>query len=105
MYQGAEIFIYLSEYEGFGLPPLEAMACGTPVLTTKMTSLKEVLGSYPIAIDNPNNIEEIREKMVKILSDEKLRSEMIRKGLERAKSFSWKDAAEQTLDILINHKL
>ncbi len=102
LYQGAEIFIYLSEYEGFGLPPLEAMACGTPVLTTKKTSLAEVMGNYPIWVDNPDNVEEIKEKMLKILSDEYLKGEMIKKGLERAKSFSWKKTAEETLKILID---
>jgi glycosyltransferase involved in cell wall biosynthesis len=101
IYQGAELFVWPSEYEGFGLPPLEAMACGTPVLSTKLTSLAEVLGDYPIAVDDPNNIEEMKEKMVKILNDEKLSNEMIQKGLERAKSFSWQKTAEETLKIII----
>lgn len=103
LYQGAEMFIYLSEYEGFGLPPLEAMACGIPVLTTKMTSLGEVLGDYPIAVDNPSDINEIKEKMLKILSDEYLRSEMIKRGLERVKQFSWEKTAEETYKILISN--
>ncbi len=100
IYQGAELFVWLSDYEGFGLPPLEAMACGTPVLTTKMTSLGEVLGDYPIAIDNPGNINEIEEKMIKILTDQRLRQEMVEKGLERVKSFSWQKTAEQTYEVL-----
>jgi len=102
IYQGAELFIWPSEYEGFGLPILEAMACGTPVLTTKMTSLKEVLGDYPIAVDNPSNVGEIKEKIMKILNDEKLKNEMIQKGLERAKSFSWQKTAQETLKSLIS---
>ncbi|MDP2946903.1 MAG: glycosyltransferase family 1 protein [Nanoarchaeota archaeon] len=101
LYQGAELFTWPSEYEGFGLPPLEAMACGTPVLTTSKTSLAEVLGDYPIVINNPGDIEEIKDKMLKIISDENLRKEMIAKGLERAKSFSWRQTAEETLEILI----
>jgi glycosyltransferase involved in cell wall biosynthesis len=100
LYQGAEMFLYLSEYEGFGLPPLEAMACGTPVLTTKMTSLREVLGNYPIAVNDPGNVDEIKEKIIKVLSDARLRQEMIDKGLERVKSFSWQKTAEQTYDVL-----
>ncbi|MCX6729966.1 MAG: glycosyltransferase family 1 protein [Candidatus Portnoybacteria bacterium] len=100
LYQGAEIFLYLSEYEGFGLPPLEAMACGTPVLTTKMTSLKEVLGDYPIAVDDPNSVNEIKEKINKILSDEQLRTVMIERGLNRVKFFSWEKTAKETLKIL-----
>lgn len=102
LYQAAELFIYLSEYEGFGLPPLEAMACGTPVLTTKKTSLAEVLGDYPLWIENPNDVEEIKEKMIKILSNERLRNEMIEKGLAQAQKFSWQKTAEETLKIIIN---
>ncbi len=104
LYRGAEIFIYLSEYEGFGLPPLEAMACGVPVLTTKMTSLSEVLGNYPVAVNNPKNINEIKEKIIEILNNEKLKKEMIEIGLQRAKSFSWQATAEKTLQIIKNLK-
>jgi glycosyltransferase involved in cell wall biosynthesis len=103
LYQGAELFVYLSEYEGFGLPPLEAMACGTPVLTTKKTSLAEVLGNYPIWVDDPKNVEEIKEKMMKVLDDEHLKIEMINRGLERANQFSWRKTAEETLRILLNY--
>jgi glycosyltransferase involved in cell wall biosynthesis len=105
LYQGAEMFIYLSEYEGFGLPPLEAMACGTPVLTTKMTSLGEVLGNYPIAVNNPSDINEIKEKIIRILSDENLRKEMIEIGLQRAKQFSWEKTAQKTYKTLISNHL
>jgi glycosyltransferase involved in cell wall biosynthesis len=104
LYRGAEIFIYLSEYEGFGLPPLEAMACGVPVLTTKMTSLSEVLRNYPVAVNNPKNINEIKEKIIEILNNEKLKKEMIEIGLQRAKSFSWQATAEKTLQIIKNLK-
>ncbi|MFH1129495.1 MAG: glycosyltransferase family 1 protein [Patescibacteria group bacterium] len=100
LYRGAEIFLYLSEYEGFGLSPLEAMACGSPVLSTKLTSLAEVLGDYPIAVENPNDVDEIKEKMIKVLSDEQLRKKMVEKGLERVKSFSWQKTAEETYDVL-----
>ncbi len=103
LYQGAEIFIYLSEYEGFGLPPLEAMACGTPVLTTRMTSLNEVLGDYSIAVDNPYDVNEIKDKITKILSDENLRKNMIEKGLQRVENFSWEKTAQKTYKILISN--
>lgn len=102
-YNSASLFVWLSSYEGFGLPPLEAMACGTPVLSTKKTSLAEVLGDYPIWVDNPENIDEISDKMFKILSDENLRNIMIKKGLERAQKFSWRQTAEETLKILLNY--
>jgi len=100
LYNSAELFIWLSSYEGFGLPPLEAMACGTPVLSTKKTSLAEVLGDYPIAVENPENVDEIGEKMLKVLNNEHLRKEMIEKGLERARQFSWPQTAKETLKIL-----
>lgn len=103
IYQGAEALVYISEYEGFGLPVIEAMACGTPALTTKMTSLDEVMGDYPLWIDNPSDVEEIKDKMIKVLSDESLKNKMIEKGLERAKHFSWRQTAEETLKILINY--
>ena len=105
LYQGSDLFIYLSEYEGFGLPPLEAMACGTPVLTTKITSLKEVIGDYPLWVENPNNVEEIKVKITKVLDDENFKNELINKGLERAKQFSWRKAAEETLKQLIGLNL
>lgn len=103
LYQGSDLFIYLSEYEGFGLPPLEAMACGTPVLSTKKTSLAEVLGDYPIWVKNPENLDEISEKILKVLSDEYLRNKLIREGLTQAQKFSWQKTAKETLNILIRH--
>lgn len=103
LYNAADLFIWLSSYEGFGLPPLEAMACGTPVLSTKKTSLAEVLGDYPIWVENPEDIDEISEKMLKVLSDDKLRNELIKKGLEQAQKFSWEKTAEETSRILINY--
>lgn len=102
IYQGTDLFVWLSEYEGFGLPVLEVMACGTPVLTTKMTSLGEVIGDYPIAVDNPSDINEISAKMKKLLFDENLRKTAIKKGLAQAKKFSWQKTAEQTLEIIKN---
>jgi len=103
IYQGAELFVWLSEYEGFGLPALESMACGTPVLATKITSLTEVIGDYPIWINNPNDIEEIKEKMIKVLTDKNLRKEMIERGLQQASKFSWRKTAEETLKVLLNY--
>jgi len=103
LYNTADLFVWLSEYEGFGLPPLEAMACGTAVLSTKKTSLAEVLGDYPISVENPEDIDEISEKILKVLEDENLRNELIKKGFERAQKFSWQKTAEETLKILLNY--
>ena len=80
------------------------MACGTPVLSTKKTALAEVLGDYPIWIEDPKNIKEISNKTYKILTNKKLRDKLIKKGLEQAKKFSWKRTANKTLKIL-NQKL
>jgi len=103
LYNSADLFVWLSEYEGFGFPPLEAMACGTPVLSTKKTSLSEVLGDYPIWVENPEDVDEISDKMLKILKDENLRNEMINRGLVQAQKFSWQKTSEDTLKILINY--
>jgi len=103
LYNATDLFIWLSEYEGFGLPPLEAMACGTPVLSTKKTSLAEVLGNYPIWVENPKDIDEISNKMLEILTNKKLREKLIKAGLARAQKFSWQRTAEKTLKILLDH--
>jgi len=102
LYNSADLVVWLSEYEGFGLPPLEAMACGTPVLSTKKTSLSEVLGDYPIWVKDPKDIKEIKDKIYKILTDKKMQEKLIKKGLEQAKKFSWKVTAKKTLKILMD---
>lgn len=98
LYSGAELFVYPSIYEGFGLPVLEAMACGTPVITSNVSSLPEVAGDAALLID-PNNVEELASAIEKLLSDSELRSELMNKGLERAKLFSWERTARETLAV------
>jgi len=102
LYNATDLFVWLSEYEGFGLPPLEAMACGTPVLSTKKTSLAEVLGDYPIWVENPKDINEISNKMLEILTNKKLREKLIKKGFERAQKFSWQKTAKETLNFILS---
>jgi len=102
LYNAADLFIWLSSYEGFGLPPLEAMACGTPVIATKMASLPEVVGEAALFVDNPENINEISDKIYKGLTDKKLREKLIKKGLKQAQKFSWQKTAEETLWVLLN---
>jgi len=96
LYNGASLFIYPSFYEGFGLPVLEAMQCGCPVITSNNSSLPEVAGDAALLID-PNNVSDIAKKMELLLNNDDLRNELAIKGLERAKGFSWDKCAKETL--------
>lgn len=98
LYNAAQIFLFPSLYEGFGLPPLEAMACGTPVISSNTSSLPEVLGDAAILI-NPRDIDEWAKKIRKVLTDEDLRKKLKQKGLGRVKQFSWEKAARDTLRV------
>ena len=98
LYNAAEIFVFPSLYEGFGLPPLEAMACGTPVISSNASSLPEVVGNAGIHID-PHSPEDLTQAIVTLLMDEALRRQLQCKGLERAALFSWEKTARQTLDV------
>jgi glycosyltransferase involved in cell wall biosynthesis len=94
-YNLADLFVYPSLYEGFGLPPLEAMACGCAVITSNTSSLPEVVGDAGILVD-PYNVEELAKIMYEVLTNEGLRKELSKKGLERAKLFNWRKTAEET---------
>ncbi len=95
LYSGAEAFLYLSLYEGFGLPPLEAMQCGLPVIASNTSSLPEVVGDAGILLD-PLGKEQICQAMLTLLENRELRNEYVHKGLARAGNFSWRRCAEQT---------
>ena len=95
-YGRADLFVYPSFYEGFGLPPLEAMACGCPVLAARSSSLPEVLGDAAAYCD-PLDTVDIAAQMAHILSDGDLRAGLRTRGLQRAAAFSWREAARQTL--------
>ena len=97
-YAGASVYIIPSLSEGFGLPPLEAMACGTPVISSKESCMPEILGDAPLYFD-PYNINEIAEVMEKVIIDKDLRQSMIPKGLEQVRKYSWDDTAEKTLAV------
>jgi glycosyltransferase involved in cell wall biosynthesis len=90
-YRLAAAFVFPSLYEGFGLPPLEAMACGTPVVTSNVSSLPEVAGDAALLVD-PYNVEAIAEGLVIVLTDEARRQRMIVRGLARARQFSWAES-------------
>ncbi len=95
-YRLAKVFVYPSLYEGFGLPPLEAMASGCPVICSNNSSLPEVCGDAAIMID-PNNTNELANSIKKILTDNELRQELAKKGRERARGFTWQETAKETL--------
>jgi len=98
LYKTACCFVFPSLYEGFGLPVLEAMAAGTPVITSKGSSLPEVAGDAALLV-NPYNVDEIAEAMYKLFTDASLREELRRKGRERAKQFTWRECAQETLKV------
>jgi glycosyltransferase involved in cell wall biosynthesis len=99
LYSGALAAVYPSLYEGFGLPPLEAMACGTPVITSNSTSLPEVAGDAAILVD-PTEPDQIGAAIARIAGDSSLRDELSRRGLARASSYSWDASAVTTLKVL-----
>ena len=100
LYDLADLFVYPSFYEGFGFPPLEAMACGTPVITSNFSSLPEAVGDAAIMI-NPYNIDELAKGMEMVLTDEKLRNVLIERGFKQTKKFSWQKCAEETLEFIL----
>ena len=95
---GAKVFVYPSFYEGFGLPPLEAMACGTPVISSNVSSIPEVVGNAGILV-NPNNVEELSDAIVRVVSNEELRAQLSEKGLRQANKFSWRATVEKTVEV------
>jgi len=94
-YNTADLFVFPSLYEGFGLPPLEAMACGCPVITSNTSSLPEVVGNAGFTLD-PVDYDSFAEAMYQILTSETLKNEMRDKSLERAKMFTWDKTASET---------
>jgi glycosyltransferase involved in cell wall biosynthesis len=98
LYSEAAAFVFPSLYEGFGLPPLEAMACGCPVVVSNAASLPEVCGDAAYYV-NPYDVQSISKGIYEVLMDDKLRQNLIGKGLERAKLFSWEKAAKEHLEV------
>jgi len=97
LYNGAELFAFPSLWEGFGIPIIESMACGTPVVTSNNSCIPEVTGGAALLID-PYDVEDIATAFYTILTDVKTKNELIDKGIQRAKSFTWEKTAQQTLD-------
>jgi len=99
LYNAASVFVLPSFFEGFGLPILEAMACGCPVITSNVSSMPEIAGNAAVLVD-PKNDDEIAGKILEVLENEKLQSELKKKGLARAKEFSWEKCAKETFKVL-----
>jgi glycosyltransferase involved in cell wall biosynthesis len=99
LYQSARCFVYPSLYEGFGLPPLEAMACGCATIVSNTSSMPEVCGNASIYVD-PSNISSIKDAVLRLTSDEGLRSELIELGKERCRLYSWKASGEKLRNVI-----
>jgi alpha-1,3-rhamnosyl/mannosyltransferase len=95
---GADVLLYPTLYEGFGLPVVEAMACGTPVLTSSTSALQEIAGGYAYLVD-PMDVDAIARGIVALSTDEKVRTDFRELGKKRALDFSWDKAAEKTLEV------
>ncbi len=98
LYSAADLFVFPSLYEGFGLPVLEAMACGAPVVTSNTSSLPEVAGEAALLVD-PTSVEELAGDMRRVLEKEELREELRAKGPKQAAKFRWENAARETLSV------
>ncbi len=96
-YDEAKVFVFPSLYEGFGLPPLEAMAHGTPVVTSNVTSLPEVVGSAAVLV-NPENVFEIMRALHRVLTDQALRNRLKERGYQQTAKFSWESSVRRILD-------
>jgi len=99
LYNEAKLFVLVSKFEGFGIPPLEAMACRCPVVVSNVTSLPEVCGDAAYYVD-PYSIEDIANGIYKVLVDENLRENLILRGIERVKLFSWETTAKKILNVI-----
>jgi glycosyltransferase involved in cell wall biosynthesis len=97
-YNAADVFVFPSLYEGFGLPPLEAMACGTPVVCSNAASLPEVVGDAALLVD-PTDVEGLATAMERVLTDADLAAELRRRGLARAAGFTWERTARETVAV------
>jgi len=101
LYQHATVLAFPSRYEGFGMPPLEAMGLGLPVVTTKVSSLPEVVGDAAVLV-SPDSVSELATALRQVLTDADLRQRLVQAGLAQSKKFNWQDTADVTLKVLTN---
>jgi len=102
LYNAAMIFIFPSLYEGFGLPPLESMRCGTPVVASRTSSIPEICGNENAIFFDPYDVEDIAEKIAMVYKDAELQGRLIKNGAERASEFSWEKMSKDTFKIIQN---
>jgi glycosyltransferase involved in cell wall biosynthesis len=98
LYSSCSVFVYPSKYEGFGLPPLEAMACGAPVVTSDIPVIRETVGTAALLVD-PSKADDLASAIVKLLDDKQARGRLSVLGQDHARTFSWLDTARKTLDV------
>jgi glycosyltransferase involved in cell wall biosynthesis len=98
LYSAADLFAFPSLYEGFGLPALEAMACGTPVVASNVSAVPEVVGDAALQV-SPLDVGALADAMERLLRDERLRADLRERGLKRAAEFSWEKAARRTAEV------
>ncbi len=99
LYQNARVFVFPSFYEGFGLPPIEAMSCGVPVAASNSSSIPEVCGEGNAEFFDPKNVEEMSSKIWKVWDDQSVRKRLTENGLKRVWDFSWRKMGEETLNV------
>ena len=100
IYNAASAFVFPSNYEGFGIPLLQAMASGTPIVASNIAPVREVVGEAAVLFD-PSNAHDMAEKIYELLSDEKLKQALVEKGLSRVRDFDWRKCARETLAVLL----
>ena len=100
LYSNAICFVYPSFYEGFGIPPLEAQACGCPVVCSNVASLPEVGGVDSVVYCDPYDVNDIREKIELVLNDKNLQNDLKIKGFENIKRFSWEESARKIIEVI-----
>jgi len=105
LYSGAEVFVYPSLYEGFGLPILEAMQCKTAVITSNTSSMPEVGGDACIYVNNPRDENELLEKIIFLIENENIREELREKGIKRGSHFSWEKTAQELIKVINSFKI
>lgn len=100
IFSGASLFVYPSQYEGFGMPPVEAMACGVPTITSDNSSLPEAVGKGAVMVD-ADSVDNLKSAIEKVLADKPLQAKLVREGFKQVDKFSWDHEAEKLLDLFI----